>query len=205
MKLDDWQRIEKIVRWTGLTVNAFAMNIGLNRAENLYQIKRGNHGISKELASQIASKYPELNRMWILTGEGEMMLGGGERSAIPFYETDALGLVRQSELPQPSGMMVLPHIGCNALAALMYGRSMEPAIPAGSIIVMEEVSAERIVPGHTYLVVSDRIAVVRNLRMEPDGQFCRLVAANPDFDDMVLELSEIRNIFAIRAHVHYDF
>ena len=50
MLLDDWQRIEKIVRWTGLSVNSFALSIGLNRSENLYRIKRGDNGISKELA-----------------------------------------------------------------------------------------------------------------------------------------------------------
>ena len=205
MKLDDWQRIEKIVHWTGLSVNAFALNVGLNRAENLYQIKRGKNGISKELAELIASKYPEINRVWILTGDGEMLASGGERNMIPFYETDALCLARQKDLPLPAGMITLPYVSSKAVAALIYGRSMDPQIPAGSIVVMEAVTVNDIVPGAPYAVVCDRLAVVRNLRMEPDGQFCRLVAANSDFDEIVLDLSEIRNIFAIRAHIHYDF
>ena len=62
MLLDDWQRIEKIVRWTGLSVNSFALSIGLNRSENLYRIKRGDNGISKELAELIAARYPEISR-----------------------------------------------------------------------------------------------------------------------------------------------
>lgn len=204
MNLDDWQRIEKIVHWTGLSVNAFALNVGLNRAENLYQIKRGKNGISKELAELISSKYPEINRVWILTGEGEMLSSSGERNLIPFYETDVLCLARLKDFPQPAGMISLPYVSRNAMAAILYGRSMDPQIPAGSIVVMETVTVNDIVPGYPYVVVCDKIAVVRNLRMEPDGQFCRLVAANTDFDDMVLDLSEIRNIFAIRAHIHYD-
>ena len=84
MLLDDWQRIEKIVRWTGLSVNSFALSIGLNRGENLYRIKRGDNGISKELAELIAARYPEISRAWIITGEGGMFIGNTEeRNLIP--------------------------------------------------------------------------------------------------------------------------
>ncbi|MCD8186815.1 MAG: hypothetical protein LUD68_10375 [Rikenellaceae bacterium] len=49
------------------------MGIGLPRSENLYQIKKGNHGISKQLAETIISKYPDICKPWLLTGEGEML------------------------------------------------------------------------------------------------------------------------------------
>lgn len=72
--MTDWQRLEQVIKWTGFSTNAFAMGIGLRRSENLYQIKRGNHGISKELAELISTKYPSVNRAWLLTGQGEMFL-----------------------------------------------------------------------------------------------------------------------------------
>ena len=37
------------------------MSIGLKRAENLYQIKKGNNSISKELAELITIKYCNIN------------------------------------------------------------------------------------------------------------------------------------------------
>ena len=101
MLLDDWQRIEKIVRWTGLSVNSFALSIGLNRSENLYRIKRGDNGISKELAELIAARYPEISRAWIITGEGGMFIGNTEeRNLIPAYDIDALTLAGMERYPE---------------------------------------------------------------------------------------------------------
>lgn len=79
--MTDWQRLEQVIKWTGLSTNAFATGIGLKRSENLYQIKRGNNRISKNLAELIVRKYGSVNRAWLLTGEGEMLDGAtGDRS-----------------------------------------------------------------------------------------------------------------------------
>ena len=51
--LEDWQRLQQIIDDSGLTINAFARHIGLSRGENLYQIKRGHNGISRDLALRI--------------------------------------------------------------------------------------------------------------------------------------------------------
>ena len=59
---DAWHRLERVIKWTGLSVNSFALNIGLKRSENLYQIKRGNNGISRDLAELIAAKYPSVSK-----------------------------------------------------------------------------------------------------------------------------------------------
>lgn len=67
--MTDWQRLEQVIKWTGLSTNAFATGIGLKRSENLYQIKRGNNRISKNLAELIVRKYGSVNRAWLLTGE----------------------------------------------------------------------------------------------------------------------------------------
>ncbi|MCC8062859.1 MAG: hypothetical protein LIO68_06420 [Rikenellaceae bacterium] len=45
-----WERLSEVIGYSGLSVNAFAKAIGLKRGENLYQIKRGNNGISTKLA-----------------------------------------------------------------------------------------------------------------------------------------------------------
>jgi len=72
-----WYRLEEIRKHAGVSsTNAFAYVIGLKRSENLYQIKKGNHGISKLLANRIAQCYPEVNKLWLMTGEGSMLLNG---------------------------------------------------------------------------------------------------------------------------------
>lgn len=74
-KMDNWQRIDSVIRWANMTINYFALYIGLPRGENLYQIKKGNNGISRNLADKIVTKFPEVSLAWLLTGEGADVCG----------------------------------------------------------------------------------------------------------------------------------
>ena len=56
-KQNNWQRIEAVIKWANMSTNYFARYIGLARGENLYQIKRGNNGISLNVADRIVSKF----------------------------------------------------------------------------------------------------------------------------------------------------
>ena len=70
LRSEKWRRLERVIKWTGLSINSFALTIGLKRSENLYQIKKGNNGISRDLAELITAKYPSVSKGWLLTGEG---------------------------------------------------------------------------------------------------------------------------------------
>ena len=71
---DNWARIEAVINMAQMTTNAFARHIGLPRGENLYQIKRGNNGISFDVADRICCRVPEISKLWLLTGDGKMFL-----------------------------------------------------------------------------------------------------------------------------------
>lgn len=204
IKLDDWQRIEKIIRWAGLSANSFALNIGLSRGENIYQIKKGNHGISKELAEMITRKYPEISRGWLLTGEGEMFVGGdGERIPIPCFDVDAIYIAELDRLPDPSYILYSPRWKGLSFGAQMKDRSMEPEIQSGAILLLQEVRIDQIIPGHNYLIVSRNHSLVRRVNMEPGSERMRLVAVNGNFNDVVIETCEIRRILRVKAHIQY--
>ena len=68
-----WNRLEELIAWSGLTTCAFARKLGCSNVEILYQIKRGNNGLSPRLAERILSTYPEVRRCWLLCGEGPML------------------------------------------------------------------------------------------------------------------------------------
>ena len=72
-KPDCWERIEAVVKMARMTTNAFARHIGLARGENLYQIKRGNNGVSLDVAARICQHFPEIDKLWLLTGERQMI------------------------------------------------------------------------------------------------------------------------------------
>lgn len=70
-----WERIKSVINMAQMSTNGFARHIGLPRGENLYQIKRGNNGVSLNLANRIVAKFPEVSKLWLLTGDGQMICG----------------------------------------------------------------------------------------------------------------------------------
>ena len=70
---DVWRRIEMVIRWSGMSTNAFARHIELPRGENLYQIKKGNNGLSMNVANLICEKFPEIDELWLLRGKRDML------------------------------------------------------------------------------------------------------------------------------------
>lgn len=81
-KRDCWKRIEAVIKMSRMTTNAFARHIGLARGENLYQIKRGNNGVSLNVANRIVAKFPEVSKLWLLTGDGPMLNGKTELAGL---------------------------------------------------------------------------------------------------------------------------
>ena len=71
--MTDSERIRAIEKLKNLSTNALAKDLKLKAAQTLYDIHKGKHGISKELAEIISAKYLDINKLWLLTGEGEML------------------------------------------------------------------------------------------------------------------------------------
>lgn len=68
------ERLLQIQEYTGMSGRALAMYIGVNdydfKAIRVEKVK----GISDKIADALVEKFPHLNKLWILTGEGEMLL-----------------------------------------------------------------------------------------------------------------------------------
>lgn len=85
---DDWSpanRIRLVATFAVLTTIELAYRLGLTRGENLYQIIKGNHGITEDLAQRIATLYPIFSKHWLLTGEGDPLVAGFPEEEF-FYE-----------------------------------------------------------------------------------------------------------------------
>ncbi len=204
--MENWQRLEKVIKWAGMSVNAFALHIGLKRSENLYQIKKGNHGISKELANIISTKYPQISRSWLLTGEGEMLkdgYGDGPKRGIPFYNVDIASVIEFHQQPaqKPLYYIDVPSFYDCDFAALSTSNAMVPDIPAGAVVALKEADTSKILPGEFYLVLTDDFCGIRTVRSfagAPDK--VRLVPKNTaDYDEMVVDLSEIKVLYLVKG------
>ena len=105
--MTDWQRLEKVIKYVGLSTNAFAKSIGYSRSELLYRIERGENCISKKLASDITIKYFKISESFLLTGEGEMLKESDNieienqkptqnTTLVPYYDIDISASITES-------------------------------------------------------------------------------------------------------------
>lgn len=202
---DAWHRLERVIKWTGLSVNSFALNIGLKRSENLYQIKRGNNGISRDLAELIATKYPSVSKGWLLTGEGSMFIDGHSSDSdsergVPYYGLDALTAVCSDSMPDPLFRINLPMFADGDLAALNIGTAMYPDIPAGAIVILKEWATRSVIPGEVYLIVTQYFKGIRIIRQERDSDRLVLIASNSEqYDPIVLSRDEIVKLYIVQG------
>ena len=202
--MDDWQRLDKIIRWTGMSVNAFALNIGLRRSENLYQIKRGNNGISKELAETIVLRYPNISKGWILAGEGEMFCNNQTKNisgnGINFFNRDISFVATHiNEIEADDQIYFRRFDGCS-FAGLYLGDSMTPEIPPGAIVIVKEDNVDNIIPGGIYVIISETFNGIRYVRSGSEQGRLRLVPANKNaFDEIEMNVDKIKKILSVQG------
>ena len=202
--MDDWQRLDKIIRWTGMSVNAFALNIGLRRSENLYQIKRGNNGISKELAETIVMRYPNISKGWILAGEGEMFCNNTTKNvaekSISFFNRDISFVATHIKELEADDQIWFKRFEECSFAGLYLGDSMTPEIPPGAIVIVKEDEVDNIIPGGIYVIISDIFNGIRYVRSGSEPGKLRLVPANKaSFDEIEMGVDKIKQILSVQG------
>ncbi|MFZ4863889.1 S24 family peptidase [Sphingobacterium sp. Mn56C] len=197
--MSHWERLDKVIQYLGLNVNSFAKEIGLNRAERLYQIKKGNYDISKNLAGIIVDRFPDIHEAWLLTGEGRMLKSAEGVSKIPLYN---IGLdnfdINLRNMPVVDELEI-PLLAGSDFAFVNHGEAMSPEIDHGSVVFVKQVDKDAVVLGDIYLVISENINVVRFIRSAEAGVW-RLVPKNLDsFDELSIDKSRVRAVYKIKG------
>ncbi|MCC8088043.1 MAG: hypothetical protein LIO79_02105 [Rikenellaceae bacterium] len=198
----DWLRLQMVIRSAGMTVNSFAHHIGLKRLENLYQIKKGNHGISKTLARQIHAHYPRFPVTWLVMGvelpdEEEIVADDEKIISIPLFKV----------FPPFCGLDNNPddhviHLGESIaqraeLATVNTDESLSPKIPVGAIVLLRPFDG-KIIFGKFYLIVTESYSLIRKVRSTYNPDEYRLTTLDPEnFDDIILPSERIKKIYIV--------
>ena len=184
-KQNNWQRIEAVIKWANMSTNYFARYIGLARGENLYQIKRGNNGISLDVADRIVSKFPQVDKLWLLTGEGQMFSDEKLRGVqIPFYNVDVEQAVAHVAHLEAESSLMVP----------------QAALPPGAVVLLKAVDPDAIIPGGEYVIVSRKIVTLRIVRLSDGDDKLRLVAGDKEnYDDIILNVSDIKSVYKVKG------
>lgn len=95
------ERIRTILDYYGISVGDFARRIGVKTQQAVYDLLSGKtRSVSPAMCSKIASGFPELNKGWLLSGEGEMLADSSKVAAhqdVPERESGRFGVPVRSD------------------------------------------------------------------------------------------------------------
>lgn len=202
-KGSNWDRLDQVISWSRLSASSFARSIGILRADNIYNIKRGDYGISHDLADRIVSIYPEIDRTWLLTGVGTMLRDApAEELLLPFYNYDAESVIANIENYKPSGAVKLPYASDCDLVIRSHSRSMAEPQCAASDLFIKDVAPDSISQGNEYILIVDGKAIWRKVRNATNPDAWRLVSRNRgEYPDIYVNKSAVERAWRIVARM----
>ncbi len=68
------ERLQYIIKNEGLNPKVFSERLGYDRPQAIYDVlKKKTKNITESLLNKIISVFPKYSKVWLLTGEGEML------------------------------------------------------------------------------------------------------------------------------------
>jgi len=86
----------QFIKYAGLSARQFDISIGAGNGYTL-RMKKNNASIGSDVIENIIKTYPQLNVVWLLTGEGNMLKQEEEPELLDF---DQLPKEKQKEIEQ---------------------------------------------------------------------------------------------------------
>ena len=208
-------RLFKYIEYKGISARKFSTDCGFspNYATNI------SKGIPAEKVNKISVHFPDLNTVWLLTGEGEMLRvdatsSGAEGETkegvvmVPLLNLDARGGLSANEVTD-TAEFVSGQIPFGAdlarkgdFAMMITGDSMYPRYPSGSYILLREIPMwrEYLELSVPYLLeLQDERRVAKIVCKGSDREHYVLKSVNPDFEDTEISVSFIRRVFQVVA------
>lgn len=206
-RYDNWSRLLKVIERFGKSINAFAAHIGLQRAENLYHIRKGNYGISDDLADRIVKEDRNIDRTWLLSGVGSMLKSDViEPEKVPFYLDEVEEILPGIACIEPSGYLQMPYKTYCDIVIRSFSKPMSETIVTAHDLFLKRVDVNEVVQGNEYVLMLNRPTDnviwrrVRWVSRNPDKW--RLVARNrEDFNDMFIDKSEVMQAWRVIARL----
>lgn len=189
------------------------------KAVKTYNIISERNGVSKNMLDEILGAYPEINRTWLLTGEGEMLKETSDNEKIAARSNDNFRLVPMYNIDARGGfgdndevnvaeyiMDYIPFKDAKVddICVPVIGNSMSPTYCAGSVVLLHRIERwqEFLELGQVYMIVlTDGRRIIKELRASKEDKRSNYlcVSHNPDFEPVELPKNMINAVFLVRA------
>lgn len=211
-------RLLEFIQYKGLTVQKFEQLVGLSNAA----VSKMGDNTRKSTIDKISNQFPELNRSWLLTGEGTMLRTiepNAELVGIPhkaiiedtvpvrLFEVNPTATFQDfcsGEDETPTIINIIPSHGESLDESYcvfqISGESMAPQIQPGARILCQEVPPTRWHTLYGCIVViaySDKFVIKRIVTNHlQTNNYLILASDNPDYPAReTVQLSDIRALF----------
>ncbi|MCM1452223.1 MAG: hypothetical protein NC102_08185 [Clostridium sp.] len=208
------QRIEALVRQMHTNVKALSELCGYERPQAFYDIQKGKtRNISTTMCDKITKIFPRVNRVWLLTGEGNMLLPdpdskpakeAEEVKMVPLLHISALaGPIRSyyqdGEDYSDNERIPSPHIMAE-LAVPISGDSMEPKFPDGGILYIARINEAAFIPwGHAMVIDTENGVFIKNVMPDVDESYILAESDNPKYPAMRIPKGSIYGMYRVLA------
>lgn len=192
--MDLQERIRQFIRHLGLTVSEFEGKVGLSNGS----VSKMGDGTRRKTIDKISNSFPELSKVWLLTGEGEMLASeapeveqtiqdneDSEGKLIPLLPLSAEGGSLDGfdnlGVSLPDCEVIYSPIRDADMAITVSGKSMEPNYPEGCRVVVKRINHALFIEwGREYVLDTINGIVLKTLEPSDDADFIRCISLNPD-------------------------
>lgn len=214
------ERLLQFIDHLGMNVSQFEKKVGLSNG----YVNNIRQSIGESTWSKISKEFPNLNKIWLLHGQGQMIGFHAEThfsfapqsrierrppepgKEIPFYDVDfAAGDIEfyngNSNITAAYTMDIPEFSGCTAFRT--YGDSMAKLIRSGDILFATRVDdwQSHLEYGQIYGIIctDDRRYLKYIRRAEDDRSYFLLKSENDHYDDFLLPKEKIKSIWLIHG------
>ena len=212
------KRFAEYMEYKGLNDNQVTVQCGLGVGV-IGGARKGKSDLGAKTIRSILEKYHDLNRIWLLTGAGNM-LNDDAQPADNMPSVRGTGNIRYWEdvnascgnvdfLDYPDEhhirMIDVPNFSDCSDAVNIYGDSMFPLYKNGEVLIMKEWNESFIDFGNTYMIVTkngNRMVKTIKKGSTPDKVLC--VSVNSNFDSFEIRLADVQRLFLVKGSIRKD-
>lgn len=170
-------RFDEYMAYTHLNDNKVTQQLGLS-VGTIGKSRKEGRDLSDRVIEQILNFYTDLNKVWLLTGEGDMLA----KRKIPLYDNPTIGGVNEMAAPvdeaaTPSEWIDAGDWFPTATSAIHhYGESMVE-YPSGCILALKRVNDPTLlINGENYVIETDEFRVTKQI--QDDGEYITAYSTN---------------------------
>lgn len=176
--------------------------------------------LPEEKVQKLKAIFPDLNRDWLLYGEGEMLLSESDicadaelsedsatlnRHMVPLLPVEAyagsLSLWSRSVSPRDCDRIISPMSDVD-FAIRISGDSMEPEFHSGAIIYIKRINEKAFIPwGNPMVIDSENGVLVKIVFPTSDNRFIEARSINPAYPPLKIPTDSIYGLYRVIGNV----